>query len=1336
MNRERRVRPEERAGRRGARRRRPRDTPRRGGVREFARRFAALVVIVSLALSGILGIGARRTSAVEPRYGDSVYLSVGSPVFYGGLGLIGTARMSVNGNVAYCSDPSRTTPKSGYYTRSQIQTHENNGSVWPVSTVEKVLFYGYGGPGFDADLWRGCIGGTDLDGRHYASGLDWDGTTITDDEFFAYTHILVADRMWCDAAVALERTSTEFKEWFHWNILGYTYGHDGSLENRNSVGTKIDELTLPDGFETFQLDTGYNSAAVPGGRSQTIVGFEYHPNVEVTFDKVSANATVTSGNEEYGYADAVYEIYEEATDERVARITTDENGRATYQLKPNTSYYALEVEAPKGFVKSTERVPFTTGTGPSSVALSDIPGMLELIVQKKDSATLGPAQAGATLKGAEYKVVDANGTSHMGTTDESGHVSFSGLPLGLVTVTEVTAPEGYKLSGEIRTYEVGSDELPSTGVIELVPEDDFVEDVIAFDVDLVKYADSGAEGSGLQKPASGVEFQIVSNTTTEVVATLETDERGYATTEGSWYGSGERPDGVEGALPYDRLGYTIHEVAETTPEGYQPVGDWTISPEQMVDGVTLHYIADNDFVRSRIQVVKVDASSGRTIPLAGFSFQLLDESGQTVSQEVWYPNHETMDVFTTDDSGCVTFPGALVPGTYHVREVDAQPPYLISGDDLTVTIEDSAETETISVITFADEQAWGEASISKRCAEEALEDSPALHDEGCPGTLRGAEFDVVATHDVICPDGTVAAVEGEIVDHVETGEDGTATSRGLSLGSGSVTYAFVETVPPVGHALDPTPHEFTLTYESPQTSVVTAEVDATNVPTTIILDKRVLGTERPLGNVTFALWSEDEADASDIPASSLLTTAEDGIITLRHLEPGTYFLREVSGPGGYLVSDETLSFVIDAHGMVEGSPTHRITVENDFTKILLSKRDITTEEEVPGAKLTLLDGEGQVVDTWVSSEEPHLIEALPEGTYTLVEEMTPHTYDMATAVEFSVASTGEVQTVVMYDQPIQISGELDKRQEIADPTHEGTEADSHESEGGSNRAAVSVSPEGAYDYSVDVRSTSTTWVDEFTLTDDIDAARDGLAELVGITTPVAAEDYDGLLNVWYRTNLSEQGLKSEGDANATLSDGHENPWLTDESTAETLGDDGRAISYEGWRLWAESVSALEATELLVADLPLEEGERVISVRLEYGRVEPGFTTRSDGWERPDLKDVHDDLDDVAPTHEGDRIEDKIERAPLKISMRVTDAYQRGTVLANHASIETFRNGGGCEKLEDHDADRVEQLPVETSEPQEPPEDLPKAGDSSPLPAAVMVPGVASVIVSLMHRRRR
>ncbi|MCI7775530.1 MAG: hypothetical protein MSH55_07120 [Enorma sp.] len=1220
-----------------------------------------------------------------------------------------------------------------------------------------------------------------------------------------------------------------------------------------------------------------------GSAQNIFVIIPVEPDVTVNFTKVSADAEFTAGNEEYAYSGAVYDIYRVSDNSKVTTITTDENGHADYRLAYG-SYYAVETKAPQGFKLNAERIYFdvTSGNSSEAVNLEDDPGRVILRIEKKDSATLGPAQPGATLEGAEYEVTDANGDIHTGATDKNGRLIIQDIPLGQITVKETKAPTGYKLDPTVYTYTVHADQITNAGVIELEPEDDFKESVIAFDIEVAKFKgadESWDEGDGHEEPAAGVRFEIVSNTTGKAVGSITTGEDGFAETDGLWFGEGERPEGVNGALPYDAAGYTVREVDDTVPDGFDKVGDWTISAEQMADGAKLRYILNDQAISTRIQIVKQDAETGQAVPLAGFTFQILDAECNPVSMTDSYPNPVELTEFTTDESGCVTLPETLEPGEYSVHEVAAAPPYLTGGEDVALTVSgDHEDAVPTAAIVYSDAQAKGRATVAKRCSAPDGSDEGRVHDEGCTGELAGAEFDVVAMEDVVSPDGTVRATEGEVVDHVTTGEDGTATTDELYLGDGSATYAFIETKAPEGHVLDAAPHEFTLSYADDDTALVEVELEVTDAYTEVMIDKDIMGTGHPLAGATFQAWEAGqeidvepddgmaaaavrtegesaatlteavdnaaiEADvpegyrltvsrddysadvegsvavdpgayeialadadgeaidmgeeaeleveageavkvswsepflifggldisrgrieresyelrldegagaliATDVPAGTYeleidgegagrveltagktffgsyadgkltiashllkpgeehieVVTDDDGTAAIRHLSPGSYRLEETDAPDGFLVDEGVHYFSVVDDGLTEGLESFPLEIEDDYTKIDLSKRDITNEDEVTGAKLAVICPDGGVAESWTSDGTDHRIDALEPGDYKLVELMTPHGYDEATAVDFTVEPTGEVQRVVMYDEPIAVEGSIDKRQEVADPTHPHTDADTNAA-----RAEVSESDDGSYDYSVDFRNESSTWVDEFTVTDEISAASDGLAELTGIVTPVAGEDYDGLLNVWYRTSTTPADYVDPSGANATRSDGHANPWLDHETTEGTLGDDSRAIDYTGWRLWAQDVNATEATELSVADLGLEEGERVIAVRLEYGRVEENFSSRTGEWERDDLKHERDDVDNVAPAHEGDEFEGA-ERAPLVLHMRVTDRYRDDTELVNSARVDLYRNGGNTtedEDLEDHDSDHVEQAPVEApSQDDTPPADSP------------------------------
>ena len=161
-----------------------------------------------------------------------------------------------------------------------------------------------------------------------------------------------------------------------------------------------------------------------------------------------------------------------------------------------------------------------------------------------------------------------------------------------------------------------------------------------------------------------------------------------------------------------------------------------------------------------------------------------------------------------------------------------------------------------------------------------------------------------------------------------------------------------------------------------------------------------------------------------------------------------------------------------------------------------------------------------------STTEDHEIDALAPGKYTLTEQRTPTAYDQAESIEFEVRKTGEVQTVTMYDSPISVSGEIDKRQEIADPTAKDTDANGD----GLNTAETKASDDGSYAYTIDFRSTSNTWTDEFTVEDDLTAAVDGRAQLTSITTPQALEDHDGKMNVWYKTDKTPEDYVDESGA--------------------------------------------------------------------------------------------------------------------------------------------------------------------------------------------------------------
>ncbi|MCB6416730.1 hypothetical protein LI221_17030, partial [Faecalimonas umbilicata] len=113
----------------------------------------------------------------------------------------------------------------------------------------------------------------------------------------------------------------------------------------------------------------------------------------------------------------------------------------------------------------------------------------------------------------------------------------------------------------------------------------------------------------------------------------------------------------------------------------------------------------------------------------------------------------------------------------------------------------------------------------------------------------------------------------------------------------------------------------------------------------------------------------------------------------------TYTLVETKPADGY-VTAESIDFTIENTADIQ-----KVEMLDDVTKVEISKTDITGKKELPGATLTILDSDGNVVEIWVSTNEPHYIEKLPIGTYTLREEQAPDGYLVAEDITFEVTDT-------------------------------------------------------------------------------------------------------------------------------------------------------------------------------------------------------------------------------------------------------------------------------------------------------------------------------------------
>ena len=138
--------------------------------------------------------------------------------------------------------------------------------------------------------------------------------------------------------------------------------------------------------------------------------------------------------------------------------------------------------------------------------------------------------------------------------------------------------------------------------------------------------------------------------------------------------------------------------------------------------------------------------------------------------------------------------------------------------------------------------------------------------------------------------------------------------------------------------------------------------------------------------------------------------------TLDSLTVGTYTLEEESAPAGYQLSYEKITFEVKKDGQVRKVVMYNSTETK--TTISISKRDITTNQELPGATLVLRNSYGRELYRWVSNYEPYVISGLEVGTYTIEEIYAPEGYKYLNATTtFKVNYDGEYEEVVIYNYP-------------------------------------------------------------------------------------------------------------------------------------------------------------------------------------------------------------------------------------------------------------------------------------------------------------------------------
>ena len=741
----------------------------------------------------------------------------------------------------------------------------------------------------------------------------------------------------------------------------------------------------------------------------------------------------------------------------IEKATTGADGKASYkaELPINYSYSIREIQAPELYLRNSEDTyTFTfkfTNDKEEKVNFSHtftnkrVNATIDLV--KEDSETGNSAQGDAVFEGAIYGLYAREDINHPDgrsgvlykkdeqvatlTTDKEGKASVSNLYLGKYYLKEITPPVGYLLDEEEHdvncNYEGDQVETVKRNTVSK-------EDVIKQPFQLIKAADNDKTDADLLKGAGFSAYLISSLTVkddgsydftnaTPIVLTEDgktemfTDERGYACSI---------------PIPYGR--YIVRET--TTPHNFMPVDDFIVTVTENSSTPQVWRVLLDDEFKAKLKIVKQDDETKQPVLLANTEFKVYDlDAKKYVEQVTTYPNTVVHKSYFTDENGYLILPESLKCGNYRIEEVSAPDGYTqntqyvkIKVDKNTAYQMDSVSGDAIITVTYENHPVKGKLVIHKSGETLKSFKKDFVYEEA---SLEGAEFEIYAAEDIFTPDHQVDEqgnrhviyAKDTLVKTVTTDKNGEAVIKDLPLGK----YRVKETKTPAGFVLNPDSQEVSFIYKDQNTPEIEEKLEFSNERQKVELsvEKQDAETGKALKGATFGLYNKEAISSGDkviVKADTLLqeiTSNEKGkaAFTL-DLPLGRYYVKELQAPAGYVSSDEILEFDATYQGQDVKTIKLKSVKKNQPTTVEVTKADITTGTELDGASMSVLDKDGNVIDSWTSvKDSPHVIKRLQVGkTYILREELAPYGYLRATDVEFTISDTAEVQKVKMEDE--------------------------------------------------------------------------------------------------------------------------------------------------------------------------------------------------------------------------------------------------------------------------------------------------------------------------------
>ena len=643
------------------------------------------------------------------------------------------------------------------------------------------------------------------------------------------------------------------------------------------------------------------------------------------------------------------------------------------------------------------------------------------------------SETGKTIpyEGAGFEIYDSNGQKismtfayPTPTTIDTFYTNSEGylitpevLPYGEYLLVEVQAPYGYALDSTPVSFTVSADnaeEENAMTVIKVRKENTAQKGKISVhktgdiftSVATASSAYTNENGEMIVNPTtytpvfasgnlSGAVFQVIAvedivtldgtvhANVGDVVAEITTDENGYAETEPLYLGKykvreikapdgyvlNNKPKDVE--LTYAGQEFEVRDTVNTAFENeYQGV---RISLSKVMENDELFGIYGNDCYTSirfgLFAAEDITAADGTVIPADGLLSEVSLAENMTAKFDVQIPF-----------------------GRYYVKEISTDEHYILNGEKYLVNFEYMGQD-----IQNVDIDCGQFVNLLKRGRIEGHK----VDDKSEP--LENAVFGLFTADCVKFSRDTAIMT-------FTSDENGYFVFDEIPYGE----YIIHEIEAPTGYILSNKSYPVSISEDG---DVI--EITAENKPITVKISKRDIYGNELKGAKMQIIDSEDNV------VDEWVSDGTNHVVT--ELPAGEYTLKEIAAPDGYVIAND-IRFTVDVYGNVtvenveatvtseNGNPL--IVMVDDTTKVQISKQDITTGEELPGATLQIIDEDGNVVEEWVSTDEAHFIEGklIAGKEYTLRETIAPDGYEIANEIKFTVNEDGSVTEVVMYDE--------------------------------------------------------------------------------------------------------------------------------------------------------------------------------------------------------------------------------------------------------------------------------------------------------------------------------